>query len=76
MKGLRHRSYLIIRKVRVDELVRVREKEVLVQLSLEVLPVGVSLAGAPGAVQEPPGSGDEDGVPSVVDAFSRNENVP
>ena len=68
-------NHLIVGKVGEDELVRVREKEVLVQLPLEVLPVGVSLASAPGAIQEPPGAGNEDGVPSVVDPFSGNENV-
>ena len=67
--------HLVIRKVGEDQLIRIREKEVLVQLPLEVVAVCVSLSSAPGAIQESPGPGNEDRVPSVVDALSRNEHV-
>ena len=55
----------------VDQLVRICEEEMLVELLLEVLAVGVRLARTPGAIQKPPGARDEDCVPGVIDALAR-----
>jgi hypothetical protein len=59
----------------VNEFIGIGEEEMFVKLFLEVMAVGVGLAGAPRAVEEPPRARDEDGIPGVVYTFARNERM-